>query len=141
MARSTIYYKETLKLPDLELEEQVISIFRRSRHNYGTRKIQMKLRKINIIASRRKIGQIMRKYHLVSNYIKNRPKQRHQSCNNDDLPNLLARNFHREVELDVVVSDLTYVRVAGTWCYVCLIVDLWNREIIGYAVGKRRLQN
>lgn len=41
-------------------------------------------------------------------------------------------------QLDVVVSDLTYVKVAGKWNYICLILDLWNREIIGYAAGKHK---
>lgn len=38
----------------------------------------------------------------------------------------------------MVVSDLTYVNVKGKWNYICLILDLYNREIIGYATGKRK---
>ncbi len=29
--------------------------------------------------------------------------------------------------------DLTYVRVKQTWHYICILVDLYNREIIGYS--------
>ena len=36
-------------------------------------------------------------------------------------------------KLDVVVSDLTYVNVQGKWNYICVIIDFFNREIIGYA--------
>ena len=42
------------------------------------------------------------------------------------------------LSLEVIVSDLTYVNVAGKWNYICLILDLWNREIIGYAAGKHK---
>ena len=28
--------------------------------------------------------------------------------------------------------------MAGKWNYICLILDLWNREIIGYAAGKHK---
>ena len=38
----------------------------------------------------------------------------------------------------MVVSDLTYVRVKGKWYYFCLILDLHNREIIGYSAGTRK---
>lgn len=38
----------------------------------------------------------------------------------------------------MVVSDFTYVRVAGKWNYVCFIIDLFNREIIGYSAGKNK---
>lgn len=33
------------------------------------------------------------------------------------------------------MTDLTYVRVDRRWAYVCLIIDLSNREIIGLSVG------
>ena len=33
------------------------------------------------------------------------------------------------------MTDLTYVRVGQRWAYVCLIIDLFNREIIGVSVG------
>ena len=34
-----------------------------------------------------------------------------------------------------MVTDLTYIRVGQRWAYACLIIDLFNREIIGCAVG------
>lgn len=33
------------------------------------------------------------------------------------------------------MTDLTYVRFGNGWAYVCLIIDLFNREIIGLSVG------
>ena len=36
------------------------------------------------------------------------------------------------------MSDLTYVRVGGKWNYVCLLVDLRNREIVGHAASGRK---
>lgn len=80
----------------------------------------------------------MKKLGLISNYIKHRPKQKKTTCNNDDLPNILNREFNRDNPLDVAVSDLTYVRVAGVWNYICLIVDLWNREIVGFSAGRNK---
>ena len=136
--RSALYYKGKKKLPDIELESEIERIFKESRGNYGTRKIKIKLEEVDIVASRRKIGEVMRKHSLVSNYIKHRPKQTRTKCNNDNYPNILNREFDRNSSLDVVVSDLTYVRVAGTWNYICLIVDLWNREIVGFAAGKNK---
>ncbi len=39
---------------------------------------------------------------------------------------------------DVVIRDLTYVRVGTRWNYICVLVDLYNREIIGYSAGEHR---
>ena len=136
--RSTIYYKNKPKLPDLNLECEVIGIFKDSKGNYGTRKIQVKLKEKGLIASRRKIGQVMKKHGLVSNYNKGGPKPGKTHCNEDDCPNIVDRDFKRDDSLDVVVSDLTYVKVDNIWCYICLIIDLWNREIVGYAAGRHK---
>lgn len=133
-----MYYKPKNKLPDLVLEDKIISIFNDSRHNYGTRKIKVKLARQGLIVSRRKIGELMRKHHLVSNYVKHKPKHERQKCNEDDTVNILNREFTREQTMDVVVSDLTYVSVDGIWHYICLLVDLWNREIIGWSVGRHK---
>jgi len=40
--------------------------------------------------------------------------------------------------MEVIVSDLTYVKVAGKWHYICVFIDLFNREIVGYSVGSRK---
>ncbi|KAB1478721.1 MAG: IS3 family transposase [Veillonella seminalis] len=40
-----------------------------------------------------------------------------------------------------MVRDLTYVRVGKTWNYICLIIDLNSREIIGYSSGKNKDAN
>ncbi|MFS1664428.1 IS3 family transposase, partial [Streptococcus sp. zg-JUN1979] len=55
--------------------------------------------------------------------------------NEAPIPNHLARQFHQDKPLEAIVTDLTYVRVNGRWAYVCLIIDLFNREIIGRSVG------
>lgn len=51
---------------------------------------------------------------------------------------MLDREFNQDQELKVVVSDLTYVRVDQKWHYICILVDLYNREIIGYSAGPNK---
>ena len=46
--------------------------------------------------------------------------------------NVVAREFDDSDILEVIVSDLTYVRVNGKWNYICLFTDLYNREILRY---------
>ena len=94
--------------------------------------------KIDLIASRRRIRRIMDELGLVSNYTVKQYKVAKTACNNDIINNVVNRAFDREQSLDVVVSDLTYVNVSGKWNYVCLLIDLYNREIIGYSCGKHK---
>lgn len=80
----------------------------------------------------------MRQLGLVSSYTKAKYRTHHSSHNEQALPNILNRDFNRKTTLDVIVSDLTYVRVGKHWCYVCLVIDLWNREIIGWAASQHK---
>lgn len=141
--RSVYYYKEKPRSKDAALESAVVREFYLSRSNYGTRKLKIQLSKsqnehIAMQVSRRKIGRIMAQYQLVSKYTLKHGNHRKSKVNREDLPNLVERNFAERKPLEVVVSDLTYVKCAGKWHYICLLLDLHNRKIIGSAVGRQK---
>ena len=50
----------------------------------------------------------------------------------------MNRQFQNQPYRNVVVSDLTYVRVGNRWNYICVLIDLFNREIIGYSAGEHK---
>ena len=52
--RSTYYYESKPKKDESQLVTDIIGIFRRSRNNYGTRKIKQELRRMGQIVSRRR---------------------------------------------------------------------------------------
>jgi transposase InsO family protein len=58
--------------------------------------------------------------------------------NEESVQNVLHREFQVDEEMSVLVSDLTYVRVGKYWNYVCFLIDLYNREIVGYSAGERK---
>ncbi|WP_143351162.1 IS3 family transposase, partial [Enterococcus faecium] len=60
------------------------------------------------------------------------------ACNEAKTANVLDRTFTQEQPLEAIVTDLTYVRVGKKWHYICLILDLFNREIIGYSCGEKK---
>ena len=91
--------------------------------------------------SRRRIGRIMKQEGLVSSYTVAQFKPHVVKCNDDKIENIVDRNFNEQPYLNVVVSDLTYVRVGHRWHYICVLVDLFNREIIGYSSGLIRMQH
>lgn len=116
----------------------VISVFNKSYSVYGSRKIKAVLCKQNIIISRRKIRLIMQEYGLISKYTSAKYKINISKVNEEKTNNLLNRNFNNKGLGEVIVSDLTYVRVGNVWNYICLIIDLFNREIIGHSVGSNK---
>ena len=143
---STYYYHEDLsgkrakKAEDTALSKEIARIFKGSRNNYGTRKIKKELARLPEpkLVSRRRIGRLMKELGLVSNYTVAQFKPHKSSCNEAPVKNELQRQFNQNEQLAVIVSDLTYVRVGKKWHYVCLFVDLFNREIIGYSAGENK---
>jgi transposase InsO family protein len=140
VSRSTYYNAAKLKSkPDESiLTAEIIDIFKASRSNYGTRKIKIELAKKDYRVSRRRIGRIMKQEGLVSKYTVIQYKPHVDKCNESKVANIVKRKFDGHTHLNVVVSDLTYVRVGANWNYICTIVDLFNREIIGYSSGKNK---
>ena len=138
IARATYYYESKPKTDETELVSEVKEIFRQSRNNYGTRKIKRELAKRGKIVSRRKIGKIMNAEGLVSNYTVAQFKIHSDKYNESKVANKVERKFDNQPQYNVVVSDLTYVRVGMSWNYICVLIDLFNREIIGYSCGQHK---
>ena len=75
---------------------------------------------------------------LVSTYTKAHYKVHKTEVNESKIGNELDREFNNRDPLEAIVSDLTYVRVGSRWHYICTIMDLYNRETIGYSAGSHK---
>ncbi len=115
-------------------DEAVISAFKQNKEVYGTRRLKVSLENKEIYLSRKKIKEIMNQHNLISKYTKLSFKNHHNKVNDSQISNLVNRNFNNRLKNEVIVSDLTYVQVNGKWNYICLLIDLFNREIIGHSV-------
>lgn len=47
----------------------------------------------------------------------------------------MNRQFQNREYRDAVISGLTHVRVGSRYDYICVLVELYNQEIIGYSAG------
>lgn len=52
-------------------------------------------------------------------------------------PNLLKREFTILAPDTVWVSDITYIRTLSGWLYLAVIIDLFNREVVGWSMGDK----
>lgn len=146
IARSTFYHdtgiaaqKEQEKLAEEQLlKEKILLIFKQNWKVYGTRKMKDALQKAGLTVSRRRIGRLMRELGIKSKYTQASYKPMTTPPNEESVRNVLNRTFEVEKEMSVLVSDLTYVRVGGNWNYICFLIDLYNREIVGYSAGEQK---
>ena len=141
VARSTYYsMRSRADRPDAPdpAAPAVVAAHAASKGRYGSRKIKASLERSGVTVSRRRVCRIMRENGLVSAYGRKRFKVHPGAVNEADVPNVVARGFGGRAPRTHICSDLTYVRVGASWNYVCLLVDLYNREIVGHSAGPRK---
>jgi len=51
--------------------------------------------------------------------------------------NLLARNFTPTAPNQVWTGDITYIATAEGWLYLAIVLDLFNREVVGWSIKPR----
>ena len=51
-------------------------------------------------------------------------------------PNLLNRNFTVSRANEVWVYDITYIKTRQGWLYLTVIIDLWDRAVVGWSLSK-----
>ena len=138
ISRSSYYYEPKAPKDESVVTKAIQAAYEENRCLYGSRKIKRVLAVKGIVVSRRKICRIMKQLGLESAYTRKKYKKHSKEINQAITPNILDRQFDNQEHLATIVSDITYVRVGQRWGYVCILLDLHNREIIGYSSGNHR---
>jgi putative transposase len=122
---------------DAVLLEKIRESYRGSRGRYGSPNIHEDLRQWGYRCSRKRVARLMRNAGLRAKTIR---RFRVTTQSKHTLPvaeNLLQRQFSAEAAGKVWVSDITYLWTRQGWLYLCVIMDLWDRKIVGWNIGER----
>jgi putative transposase len=105
------------------------------RGRYGAPRIHAALRGLGHTASRGRVERLMR-HHGIGAMV----PRRFRVCTTDsrhDLPiapNRLDQNFVAERPNQVWLADITYVPTSEGWLYLAVVLDLFTRKIVGWAM-------
>ena len=122
-----------------ELMIKVQQIFDDSQQRFGAEKIRTVLDQSGVHVSAKRISSIMQELDLRS--VRNNAKKQYKKRQQYQKQNLLAREFTADHPDQIWVSDITYFKVSGYWVYLCIILDLFSRKIIGYRVSRNASTN
>ena len=101
---------------------------------YGYRKIRIELGRRGEHVSEWLVRRIMTEKGLVCCH----PRPWRATTDNDGSAgpvDLLAGDFSAAVPGVRLVGDVTYIRTAGGWLYLATVIDLFNREVVGYSMA------
>lgn len=118
------------------LKKEIKRIFHESKEIYGSHKIVEELKREGIPLSRSYVARLMKEEGLRSCV---RKKFIATTDSKHDYPvadNILERKFEAEETGKKWVSDITYIRVDGGWCYLTTMLDLADRQIVGWSLSK-----
>jgi transposase InsO family protein len=119
-----------------ELSELVRWIFFEHRKRYGSPRIWAELKERGWRISRKRVEKLMREQRLR---VCRRPKwvKTTNSCHKLGVSgNILNRDFTASYPGEKWVSDITYLRTSTGNLYLTVVLDLWDRKVIGWSLSR-----
>lgn len=137
--RSTYYYhSRKANAVDKYAKEraEIIAIYQENQGRYGYRRIGMELRNRGFCLNHKTVQKLMKESGLKC-MVRMKKYRSYRGEVGKIAPNLLARDFHAERPNQKWVTDVTEFSLFGSKLYLSPVLDLYNGEIISYAISER----
>ena len=142
IAKGTFYYRLNHSAAVSEKERakyalmlKIHEIFEDSNQVFGAEKVRTILAREGIRVSNKRVSALMHEMGLES--IRIDAKKQYQRREKYARQNLLHRSFKVAKPNQVWVSDITSFKIKGKWFYLCVIIDLFSRKVIGFRVSQK----
>jgi putative transposase len=122
---------------DARLKVEISASHSVSRRTYGSPRILRDLREEGHRVSRKRVARLMRELGLEG------CRKRRFRATTDSrhrfpvAPNVLMRDFDVDAPNTAWVTDITYLATLEGWLYLAVILDLFSRRVVGYAMSER----
>ncbi len=117
-----------------ELTEKIRLVHQESLQTYGSRRIYEELRDQGVSCSKNRVVRLKRKAGIVA---KTRRRFKVTTDSKHDLPiskNILNREFNVLAPNTHWAVDISYVPTWEGWLYLAVVIDLFSRKVIGWAM-------
>jgi putative transposase len=123
-------------LENEDLLVRIKKIFDYSLKTYGSPRIKEELQTQGFQVSRPRIARIMKAAGIRARIPRRFVVTTNSKHNYPVAPNILNRKFSTIRSGQVWVSDITYIRTNRGWLYLTVIIDLFDRKVVGWAMSK-----
>lgn len=120
-----------------KLDVHIKACFAEHKQRYGSPRLTVELRAQGLTCSENRVAARMK---VLGIQAKAKRKFKATTNSNHNLPvapNLLEQNFDADAPNRKWVSDITYIWTEEGWLYLAVVVDLFSRMVVGYAMNKR----
>jgi len=113
------------------------AVFSEMKSAYGWPRVWRELQARGIRAGKERVRKLMKAHGLRA-----RGKRKFKATTNSAhdfpvSPNLLERQFSVDTPNRVWTADSTYLWTEEGWVYLAVVIDLFSRQIVGFAMSER----
>lgn len=121
---------------NLKLIERIKAIHDASGETYGSPRITDCLLSENFKVSRPRVARLMNRFSICAKTHRKFKVTTDSDHKYPIAPNLLKRDFTAKEPRKFLTSDITYIDAGEGWLYLTIVMDLFNREILGWSMSK-----
>jgi transposase InsO family protein len=125
----------TRECDDAALKAHVKDIHREHKGRYGSPRIHRELKDRGHCVGRKRVARLMREEGLEGRRKRRFRRTTDSRHSHRVAPNLLERDFTAESANEVWVGDITYLPTTEGWLYLAVLLDLFSRRVVGWAMS------
>ena len=126
---------------DRRLRKVIRAVFEDSRETYGSPRVHDELRDRGIRCSRKRVARLMKEDQLVPKKARRFRVTTISAPSHEKAPNILNRQFKVDAPDTAWAGDITYLWTPDGWLYLAVLLDLYSRRVISWALSTEITQD
>jgi transposase InsO family protein len=124
------------EMANRELVKKIESVYYDSYETYGSPRVYHELKAQDVACSENRVARLMRLRGLRAKQVRRYKSTTKRNKRHAVAPNLLKRDFRADRPDHKWLTDITYIPTQEGWLYLAVILDLYNRGIVGWAMSE-----
>lgn len=121
----------------VELDDRVRTVFERHKARYGAPRLTDELAAQGLRYNEKTVAASLQRQGLRAKAAKRFKATTHSRHDLPVAPNLLAQDFTASAPNQKWVGDITYLWTDEGWLYLAVLLDLYSRQVVGWALAER----
>ena len=120
-----------------ELYKEIKAVYDASHRTYGSPRVYQELKRRGIACSENRVARLMRLRGLRGIQTRTYKTTTRLNKAHPVAPNLLKREFAARHPDRIWAVDITYIPTGEGWLYLAVVLDLYSRRVVGWAMSDR----
>lgn len=120
---------------DAQLWLEIEKVHQQAYGIYGYRRVREALMRLGFKVGHRRVARLMRQHHCRGRQFRRYVTTTKPGRRLPEVPDLMQRRFTADQPNQIWVNDITYIHTAQGWLYLAVVLDLFARRVVGWAVS------